>query len=365
MRSIKNDFKRGRGELNPARHTFGGLLNGFSRQFRYFDIICLLLVIAASLSLFFTVYRIAIFNTVSYDNYAAYLLYIVGDPQGYAPGSPSVYRYLSVFLAVPFYFLPSITFRGMEDLPFQIEYVAATQAICAANVFYLTLASLIAFVYLRLRLNLPPEKALVAPFGFLLLSGYLSLIGVDGISLLPNVLLLIAVVEKRYLAFGLLIFISAGINEKIVIIFTLIFLFRFVFQTNLRNEYFRFLLMSSIALIIWVGFVFYYPFVGNQNQRDPSTYYSSFTNMIDISFSMQGLYLNIWPILILTVLWLLSLAAPRTARFCEKSDILVVGALVAIGFLLNVEFGVGRIEMHTFPLFLIGAILGAGRTSHN
>src|SRR5262245_43336769 len=55
--------------------------------------------------LFFVVFRLSAFKTVPTDDYAPYLLWVLQEPGGAFPLSPYCYRILSMFAAVPFYYI--------------------------------------------------------------------------------------------------------------------------------------------------------------------------------------------------------------------------------------------------------------------
>ena len=109
-------------------------------------------LLAAALNGFFIAYRTAIFKVLSYDDYAPYLLYVLGEPGGEIPHSPWVYRIGSIILAAPFYNLPLVSLNGggareiiASDTLF---YLKATQAICFANLFYVSVSCLLIFAVL-------------------------------------------------------------------------------------------------------------------------------------------------------------------------------------------------------------------------
>ena len=78
----------------------------------------------------FAIDRIMVFNTVPRDDYAPFLLWVIGAPGGAFPGSPYGYRLLTILAAVPLYhILPALilltclhhlrgnTFRRQQRLP--------------------------------------------------------------------------------------------------------------------------------------------------------------------------------------------------------------------------------------------------------
>ena len=91
------------GPLSPAM--------SWSKETTIFIFLLATLSIAA-LNGFFDSYRIAFFKAESYDDYARYLIWLLGEPGGALPKSPFVYRIGSVVFAAPFYYLPLIDLQG-------------------------------------------------------------------------------------------------------------------------------------------------------------------------------------------------------------------------------------------------------------
>ena len=119
----------------------------------------------AALNGFFDSYRIAFFKAESYDDYARYLIWLLGEPGGALPKSPFVYRIGSVVFAAPFYYLPLIDLQGGGAAkvlpPATLEYAKATQAMCAANAFAVLMSCVAAYLYCRKRLKVTPEWSFI------------------------------------------------------------------------------------------------------------------------------------------------------------------------------------------------------------
>jgi len=321
----------------------------------------LLTLAAASLNGFFISYRAALFKTVSYDTYEPYLLYILGQPGGEIPISPWVYRIGSVVMAAPFYKLPVMSMNGGgagEVLAGTetIQYVRATQAICFANYFYLSLACLLVFFYCRNRLKLPDETCFIgAVIMFVLYHLNGPMISVEGLAVLPLVILAITVFERKLLAFSLTVLISASINEKIVMVALLMVGLRLLFWKHDRRFYATATVVTVIALLAYILVVYMLRFPGNENHTDPTTYVDSALRLLkENTFTLKGLYMTVWPILLLVGLWFIGMTVPRSRRLAVGSDLGVVLGMVVIAFGLAVT-NIGRIAVYSAAIVTIAA----------
>jgi hypothetical protein len=355
----------------PGRRRFGRLRRikvtsaGFTRD-RTALLMMAVTLLAAALQGFFTNYRIAIFKVISYDNYAPYLLYLLGDPEGKIPHSPWVYRIGSVILAYPFYHLPLIPLEGdrvgaivHDTLP----YAKATQAICAASFFFVTLSCVIVFLYGRLRLKLSNEAAFVGSAIMFLLYQQTLLVTIDGIAALPITILAITIFERMTLTFAISILVSAFINEKIVLTAFLLVALRLLFTREHRTSYLWMTAFAAVSLLGYVAVVYVLHFPGNENHTDPSTYLPSLWRMLNVQFTAKGAYLTIWPALLLAGLWLVGMSVSRRRRLAAGADIGVIFGMLFIAFALGVNYNVGRIIMYSAPIFVITAMVVLVRPS--
>lgn len=122
-------------------------LAAFSKAF----IIVLLLTIV-TYPIFFVLYRIMIFQTVPRDDYAPYLLWIVHAPGGVLPGSPYVYRYLSVVLAWPLYHIIPVFHLTNIPATVSLPYQRATASLAMlSDITSIGSAVLTHYVALRMR----------------------------------------------------------------------------------------------------------------------------------------------------------------------------------------------------------------------
>jgi len=307
--------------------------------------------------MFFDVYRLHVFGTLSYDDYARFLLFVLGERGGQVPPSPFVYRIGSVVLAIPFYYLPPLELRGgwATDPTAAVEYVRATQAICAANVFFVTATAIVIMIYLRGRLRTSLETAFCAALVFIILSRYLGLGSIDGIATLVVAAGVISAAERYFRGFCAAALIGAAVNEKILLVLFAMVSFRALSQYEHRLAYMKLAAAAAAVLFGYVLTVWAFPFPGAENQRDVGTYIPSLVAMLKNSLTAQGLYQNLWPPIILAALWLVGMSAPTKGRFTSAADIAVPLVLLLVSLALNVNYNAGRITMYALPLFVIGA----------
>src|SRR5262249_38315168 len=144
-----------------------------------------LLPIALFLStvpIFFAIYRTAAFDTVSRDDYAPYLLFLVGEG-GQAPASPFGYRILSVAAAIPFYHLmPVYTFKNLGHV--DMTALRAAQALSMASYLSIVLTSFVVYKLARDRSGPSPVASLsVCLLAILLLTDLVGFTGRDGLAI--------------------------------------------------------------------------------------------------------------------------------------------------------------------------------------
>lgn len=315
-----------------------------------------LMFAAAVVPLFLDIYRITAFRVMPYDDYAPYLLWLLGEPGGQlpVPASPHAYRVGAVALALPFYYLPLVEFG--QEAAGELLYKLATQAICMANVFYVGLAALTMAAYARFRLHVGIEWTIVLTLTALLLSRYEGMNNVDGIAALPMVLLFLAAIEKRIGYFCLFLAIGALVNEKTIIASFMFVFLRLLTESGYRRDNAWLVAANVVALGLYVVAINVVVFPGNEYQRDLATYVPSALGMIALSLTAKGFYINLWPVLVLAALWAIAIRAPRSERFTKPVDIGVLLGLTAMAMLLDVKYAVGRMVMYALPLYLIGAV---------
>lgn len=316
--------------------------------------------LAILLPMFFETYRQAYFRTVSFDDYSRFLLWALGEPGGALPPSPHTYRLGAVVLAMPFYYLPPIVFsgQGIDNLAAVPSgaHLRALQAMCLANIVFVALAATVAGAWLHTRRHVSLEWSLVAAFLIMMLSHFLGLAGVDGIAMLPAVLIAITLLERRLLPFAVAVGAGVFINEKLVLVPLFTAALRAVFETRHRRDHVAMALIAGIVLAAFVAAVALLRFPGLDNQRDPSTYLAAIAAMAHDLLRPKGAYQNLFPVALLIGLWGIGMAMPRENRILCRCDVGVIGLMVVMSLALDVKYNVGRITMFAFPLFVLGAI---------
>lgn len=308
-----------------------------------------LILLLATTPIFFDIYRTAAFNTVPRDDYAPYLLFLLGYHDK-IPGAPFAYRILSVAVAIPFYFLPTYTFTNLKDI--EIEYLRATQALSLASYFSLVLTAAVIYALSR-KLGATRISALTAGLLSLLLSNFISRVGIDPLAILA-ISLLILWLDKS-LAFVPCILISVGLNEKIPILFATILICRFLYSIAKRRRfrYYVQLFSSCLAVVIYFAATVMLKIPGHEEQTNPAFFLSNWQSTLTHSISPKGLFLNVLPVLVLAALALFAIKSQRPVFWL--SDLSGMLVLLTLALTANLGYTVGRIVMYSYPLYLPAA----------
>lgn len=311
---------------------------------------------------FFAIYRDSAFQASPRDDYAPALLALVGE-QGTPParqrtllgGAPFGYRMLSVVAAVPFYeLLPYYSFSNLEapDEP----YLRATAALSMVSYVSILLTVLAVYCIARRRMNCSPGASLLAA---LLSFGLFQFVGTGGVD--PIALLVVGLLVyflDRPIIFAPLIIASAAINEKIVIIFMVVFAGRVLAWLVRRRAAFQYwpqTLSTGAAVVAYASMRHLLRLPGNEAETDPSTWFSGAVSTLASSLSLKGVIQNGIPLVVMAILLLVAYATWRRRRHIpgfSPLDLAVAPALLFIGFIINAQFTVGRLVIHSFPLYL-------------
>lgn len=313
-----------------------------------------LLLVLISLPVFFDTYREMIFNTVPHDDYAPYLLHIIGQPGGTVPPSPFAERYLSVLAAVPFFHLPQIRFTLAPNLSDATLHAYEAQAF--TSWLSIVLTALLFFHWARSRGN-SLWGGLLAGAGSLLLCHFVGLTGIDGIAILCIATLVYAHARGWTWAVCALLLLAIGINEKILIVAFL---------------YFALLMLEKKASVIYAiasaaGFAGYLcwrmlgPFHGYENQVRPASMLQALLGAAPYWFSSKGVALNLVPSGILLLLVVL-LARTGGGLRAARTPALVTLGMIGIALVSRLEFTAGRVVMFTYPVVLAGLLTASAST---
>lgn len=318
-----------------------------------------LFLLGAALSLlatypaFFDSYRAAAFKSVPYDDYAPYLLVLLGEG-GELPGAPFVYRVFSVMVAVPFYYiLPVYSFTNLQGI--DVHYLKATQAIVFSSYVFMLLNAVAIFWLAKNRYGSSSASAMiVALLSAFCLSAFVSRTGVDLFAIFTASLLLIS--ERKKWFFISLMVVSVAINEKISLMFCAIFSARYLWSLACRQsfrEYWQ-LMTSVFAVALYFSIISYLQYPGNEAQTNPAAFGKAVVASLAISATLKGLVLNVLPVMLLSVfVWMA--VCERAHNGFRLIDISGMLALLGLALLAGVVFNIGRIVMYSYPLYLPAA----------
>lgn len=310
------------------------------------------LLVLCTYWIFFDTYRVNAFNIIPHDDYAPYLLAIVGDDGGAVPGSPFVYRYLSVLVAVPFYFvLPVYEFSFLDGA--NTEYLRAVEALAMVSYLAILGCSILAFLMTTRRFSGTTSAGAIGGLLMLLIMQFSGYKGVDPVGILILFALLFFV--RRPVLFGVLIALSVGFNEKITLVMSMLMVSRLLLERDRR-----FLVPAALSVL---GFCAYLSLrmtldvPGNEHQLQVTSFLSNaWSNVIDL-FSLKRIILVIFPLSLLTTMYFLALDESRENRnayqdYFSVADIFALLGLFAVTLAMGMRFGVGRVLMFSAPIYL-------------
>jgi hypothetical protein len=311
--------------------------------------------LTATYPVYIETYRSMVFQTTPRDDYAPYLLWLAGDG-GVRPGAPMAYRILSVAVALPFYrTLP--VYRFTKATGVDSDYERATQAL--AFVSWLALAGLAVLVYriARDRLGASRAASAVGLFATPLYAQYTGIHGVD-----PLAMFLIAAAYhalRTPAAFALIVILSAAFNEKVSLVLALLLGGRVLAapRDTLRH-YSAQLVACAGAFAGYLALRQLLDIPGNAQQLQPLTYGGAAMRLLGLTFSMKGLFQNVFPVALVLGAYGFVLRVRRDgapSAWWSRSDLAVPLGLLAIGAAINVEYTLGRLVMHALPLIVPAA----------
>ncbi len=311
--------------------------------------IALIALFIATVPLFFEIYRTAAFNTIARDDYAPYLLGLTGRGGG-LPDAPYVYRLFSVASALPFfYLLPTYAFSNLQNG--NPTYLRATEALAMVSYLSIVLTALFIYAIARRRCHASAPSAIIVALVSFFLSSFTQVTGVDPIAIL-TISALIYWLDNAAV-FVPLVLLSAGINEKIPIIFATVLMFRWiaVIREHRKFSLLRQLMAACLAVAVYFAVVFALRMPGNANQTNPSLFLSQLSASLTDTASLKGFVLNGLPILLLLILMFLARRA-KTDHVFQVTDLSAFFVLLILAFIADAGYNVGRIVMYAFPFYL-------------
>jgi hypothetical protein len=312
-------------------------------------VLALLAYFLSTVPLFFEIYRSAAFNTVQRDDYATYLLYLLGQG-GWVPAAPFAYRILSVAAAMPFYYvLPLYRFTRLPET--DPMYLRATEALSFVSYLSMILTVIVVYRIARTQFRASPPASAMAGIFALFLSNFVSAVGVDPFAIF-TISLLVLWLPKPVL-FGVLILLSAGINEKVVCLFATVLLVRGIACRLNRTPfpYYRQLGAAWLSIGGYVLFRMAFRVPDPEGQTNPALFMPHLQSTLNMAWSFKGLILTGIPLFVLGSLIVL---ARRSDRFwlADVSGLLV---MVCLALLADVRHNIGRVAMFSYPLYLPAA----------
>jgi hypothetical protein len=308
--------------------------------------------------LFFEIYRTSVFNTVSRDDYAPYLLFFLGEG-GIAPPAPFGYRILSISLAIPFYYaLPLYTFRYVRES--NVPYLKATEALSMVSYLSIVLTAVLVYKIAHRRFQASRVSALTVGLLALLLTGFIGRAGVDATAVL--LISLLVYYQDEAAVFVALILLAPGVNEKIPILFGSLLMARVIVSSRgssrmLSRPVGRAPLLATLgSLVLYALLRAYIRLPGHDEQTSISAAWPSLRATIGNALSFKGLVLIVLPAVVLVLIVLLAIESNRHADgrgwYFPLVDTSGFVVLVAIAAVTNLSFNGGRVVMHAFPLYL-------------
>ena len=310
--------------------------------------------------LFFVLYRLSVFNTLPRDDYAGFLLWTVGNPQGALPPSPYCYRILSMLLAAPLYFVsPPLRLSNMPpDL--SAPYLRATAALSALSLLAWIVGAMLIYQVAVRRCGLARRDGLLAGVLMFALGPFCQIAAIDPLTI-ALIALGVALLHRRYVFAGFVL-VSIVANEKIALVFAIWLTIRCVLSARDRAALVVPWVACLLAVAGYIALLKFLPMPGNLYQVTPADYPQTLRENLAAWASGRGLLLNLLPTLVLGTIALFGArGAPRGAgALFRRADVLVIPALVVVALLLTQLFQAGRIVMHAAPLFVIPAVAASG-----
>jgi hypothetical protein len=308
---------------------------------------------------FFVIYRLAVFNTMPRDDYARFLLWVVGHAEGALPISPYCYRILSMLMAAPLYYvLPSLHLTNMPgDL--SPAYLQATAALSALAFLAWIAGTMLIYAVAIAEGGLSRGDAMLAGVLMFVLCLYGQISAVDPLTI-ALIIAGIASVRRRWV-FAAFVLASIVANEKVALVLAIWLGFRCLFVAADRRIFGVQCVVALAAFAAYVALVRFLPMEGNSYQTDPSSYMQTLTENLGAYATGRGLLLNVLPAMVLAAIGVLAYAPKRrpaaAGRLFHPVDLLVIPALLVVALVLTHLFQAGRIVMHAAPLFVIPAVV--------
>ncbi len=306
--------------------------------------------------IYYQILRESAFNVIPRDDYAPFLLHIIDRSKGEIPPAPFVYRFLSVVVAIPLYFLlPVYLFTNLGV--FDISYYKALQALAMTSYLSIIGCSVMIYFISRRRLEASPLSSMIASFVGLLLSNFISRVGIDPFTVFIISLLVFWIPRKSH--FAILVVCAVFVNEKIPFMFFCAMSMRYIWSAFYVHDYKSYiyqLAASFLSLFIYYSTICIFHFPGNEHQLNVHNYLHNLIANLSLLLTLKGIVLIIIPVMIMLSIVMIFIKEIRINERMRKvfslGDVAVLAALLMLSLVVNVQYNVGRIVMLSFPIYL-------------
>src|SRR5207237_2164434 len=129
-----------------------------------------------------------------------------------------------------------------------------------------------------------------------------------------------------------------GINEKVLLIFASLFLFRYLFDRARAAQMRIQSIATLIGLAAYAAATRLVHLPGNERQIAPSVFLGSMRNSLSANLSPKGTMLAFIPVGILLAMWYVASLAGRRGVYYARSDGLVIGVLTLLALVADVQY---------------------------
>lgn len=318
---------------------------------RWWSAVSVAMLVLGTTPVFFESYRTAAFNTIPHDDYAPYLLKLVGHG-GEIPVAPAGYRLLAVAAAIPcYYLLPPYRFTNLPKAdPARLR---AQQALSFTAYGFLVMGAATIYLLARRR-GVTVLAATVGAIAYFLLTSHIQRMGIDPIALFWICLLVLTL--ESPVAFGLLVITAVGVNEKIPILLAVVLMARTLAAAAARRPLSLLpqLGLSVVAAAAYFALRAVVALPGNEQQTEATRFFAHLRATVAHSLTAKGVFLNLIPIGIMSILSALAVKS-RAATGFQRADLWGVATMILLAGLADVAYNVGRIAMYACPLVLPAA----------
>ena len=311
----------------------------------------LLGILLAGFPLFFDVYRITSFNIVPHDDYAPYLLYLLGETGGEIPDSPTGYRLLSVLIAVPFYFLlPLFKFSYLEGQ--SDTYLKALEALSFVTYLVVSTGSFLIYCITKNRYAGGQIISILAALISLLLFRFTAIYSIDPTAIMI-ICLIILYLENKWI-FSVLLLLSVGFNEKVVFLFVMLFGARLIFRQSIK---FADLAISCFAFLLYFILRSIIDLPGHEYMMQPWMFAEKAKHTLGLLFTPKSVFLNWLPGIISFGLFYMAFKEFEKREnisplLFSKVDFFPIIGFLIIAIITDMQYTIGRILLFCFPLYL-------------